>query len=226
MGVPELLVFDFDGTLAHRPGMWTGCLLDVLEQRRPGHGVTFEDLRPHLRDGFPWHRHEVAHPELADPEAWWEALGPLIDRIYGEVGITSSDDDLRLAVRTHYCDPAGFELYPDTLTALELVRDAGVRAVILSNHVPELISIVEHHGLAGYFDDVLSSAAIGYEKPHPEAFKAALGGLDPASACMIGDNPMADKEGADRIGMTGVLVRHRDAPFPTVLEAVETQLGA
>ena len=27
----ELVVFDFDGTLAHRPGMWSQCLLDVLD---------------------------------------------------------------------------------------------------------------------------------------------------------------------------------------------------
>lgn len=35
MAPPELVVFDFDGTLAHRPGMWTQCLLDVLDSHTP-----------------------------------------------------------------------------------------------------------------------------------------------------------------------------------------------
>jgi putative hydrolase of the HAD superfamily len=223
---PELLLFDFDGTLAHRPGMWTRCLLEVLERHRPGHGVTFEDLRPHLRDGFPWHRHEVAHPELADPDAWWDALGVRIDDIYLAVGIDPTDlAALRDGVRRHYCDPTRFELYPDTLDALELVSDAGCRAVLLSNHVPELRAIVRHLGLEHAFDDILTSATTGFEKPHPEAFRLALGGLDPSKACMIGDNPIADKEGAERAGMRAVLVRHATADHATVFEAVAVVLA-
>lgn len=221
-----MFIFDFDGTLAHRPGMWTRCLHEVLEEHRPGHGITLEDLRPHLGHAFPWHRHETAHPELADPEDWWDALGPMIDRIYHEVGIKSDGaTDLRAAVRRHYCDPTRFQLYPDTIEALELLRSAGVRASILSNHVPELDQIVKHHGIDGYFDEVLTSAVIGFEKPHPAAFKIALRTVKPARGRMIGDNPIADKRGAEGVGMPGILVRHPDAPFETVLQAVEATLG-
>jgi phosphoglycolate phosphatase-like HAD superfamily hydrolase len=67
----RVLVWDFDGTLAHRPGMWRGCLVETLDAHEPGHGIDAERLRPFLRDGFPWHRPQVAHPELSDPDAWW-----------------------------------------------------------------------------------------------------------------------------------------------------------
>lgn len=218
---PDVVVFDFDGTLAHRPGMWTGCLHEVLTQHLPDHDITLEDLRPHLRDGFPWHRPNVGHPELADPDQWWEALGPLFDRIHTSLGIDPQHfPSLRAAVRSHYCDPAHFQLYPDTVEALEVLRHAGVRATILSNHVPELGEIVSHLGLDHLVDDVFTSARTGFEKPHPEAYRAALGRTDPSAACMIGDNPVADKQGAIDVGMRALLVRHRDADHENVLSAV------
>ena len=146
--MPDLFVFDFDGTLAHRPGLWSQCLLDVLDQHLPGHGATLQDLRLHLRDGFPWHRAEVAHPELSEPDNWWAAIGETIDRAYLAVGIdATATETLRPAVRAHYCDPTRFELYPDTLEALAKIRDVGARSVILSNHVPELVDIVHYLGL-------------------------------------------------------------------------------
>ena len=223
---PELLVFDFDGTLAHRPGMWTQCLLDVLDAELADHGVTFEDLRPHLRDGFPWHRPDIAHPELNEPEAWWQALGDLIDRIYVTVGVAPDHlPTLRARVREHYCDATRFERYHDTVSALELARRAGARTVILSNHVPELEVIVERLGLAGLVDQVLTSARTGVEKPHPEAYRQALGPTPADRAWMIGDNPVADRRGAIDVGMWAALVRHRDADFPDVVSAVRHAVG-
>lgn len=53
--MPRLLIWDFDGTLAHRDGMWSGAMVEVLDRHEPGHGITREDVRPHLRMGFPWH---------------------------------------------------------------------------------------------------------------------------------------------------------------------------
>jgi hypothetical protein len=33
----RVVPWDFDGTLAHRPGMWSGCLLETLDEHQPGH---------------------------------------------------------------------------------------------------------------------------------------------------------------------------------------------
>jgi len=221
----KLVVFDFDGTLAHRPGMWTQCLLDVLDEHLPGHCVTLQDIRPLLRDGFPWHTPELDHTHVDDAEAWWDLLRPLLSRAFVAVGLDApAADALTLAVRARYCDPRQFLLYDDTLAALELVRSRGARAVILSNHVPELPSIVGALRLGDLVDAVITSALIGYEKPHPEAFRQALGHTPPERACMIGDNPVADVAGAEGIGMRTILVRHPDADYPDVLSAVSQVL--
>jgi putative hydrolase of the HAD superfamily len=79
---------------------------------------------------------------------------------------------------------------------------------VLSNHVPELSTLVEQLGLGGLVERVFSSAATGYEKPHPEAFRLALRAFgDPVRRWMVGDNPTADVAGAEAIGIPAILVR-------------------
>ena len=51
----NVVLWDFDGTLAYRDGMWRGCLVEALDEVAPGHGVIAADVKPGLRDGFPWH---------------------------------------------------------------------------------------------------------------------------------------------------------------------------
>lgn len=223
----QRVVFDFDGTLAHRPGMWSQTLLDVLDTHLPGHGVSLDDLRPFLLDGFPWHRPDVAHPELCDPSAWWEHVTRLFAPAFQFAG--APDDllpDLLAAARHHYCDPTRFLLYDDTLGALDRLVDADIAVVILSNHVPELADIVDHLGLTSRVQEVISSAVIGFEKPHPEAFQAALAGAEPHRCWMVGDNPIADVQGARAVGMRAALVRHHDATGRSVADAVDEILGA
>jgi KaiC/GvpD/RAD55 family RecA-like ATPase len=59
--------------------------------------------------------------------------------------------------------------------ALQRLAAVGWRHIVLSNHVPELASIVAGVGLGYLVETVLSSARTGYEKPHPEAFAIAGG---------------------------------------------------
>jgi putative hydrolase of the HAD superfamily len=228
-----LVIFDFDGTLAHRPGLWGQCLADVLQSVWPTGAVSADQLRPHLHDGFPWHRPESVHPELSDPDAWWDGLRPVLERAFSAVNLPPdlSDDAVR-ETRRHYCDPNRFEVFPDTSVALSALRGAGWHTAILSNHVPELPEIVEGLGLAPLFDDVHSSAWIGYEKPHPEAFRLALNGTSPDEAWMVGDNEHADIVGAERVGLRAILVRAPNLgpapaqrPSVTLLEAVRTILA-
>jgi putative hydrolase of the HAD superfamily len=61
------------------------------------------------------------------------------------------------------------------------------------------------------FDAIVTSAATGYEKPHPAMYAHAreLAG-DADVLWMVGDNPVADVEGARRAGIPAVLVRDSD----------------
>ena len=92
------------------------------------------------------------------------------------------------------------------------MRSHGWEQAILSNHIPELPDIVEALGLTQYVQAVLSSALMGYEKPHPQAFLQALAIFDnPQTIWMIGDNIEADILGAQAVGIPAILVRQKDA---------------
>jgi putative hydrolase of the HAD superfamily len=211
----RLVIWDFDGTLAHRRGEtgWSTLLAEALDAEEPGHGHTAEAFRPHLRDGFPWHRPEVAHAELCEPEAWWAAVRPLLSRAYESAGYSSARAlELAGAARRLYDDPdVGWALFDDTLPALERLSQAGWTHAILSNHVPELGQIVTGLGLRDVVEHVSCSAETGYEKPHARAYASVHDRLQPEEAWMVGDNVVADVLGAEAVGLPAVLVRRPDS---------------
>jgi putative hydrolase of the HAD superfamily len=227
-GGDRLLIWDFDGTLAHRRGEtgWSILLAEALEAEEPGHGHTADVFRPHLRDGFPWHRPEVAHPELCEPQAWWASVRPQLARAYEGAGYDHGRAlELADAARRLYVDPGvGWSLFDDTLPVLERLTQAGWTHAILSNHVPELRQIVAGLGLDEVVALLSCSAETGYEKPHPQAYASVLDRLRPAEAWMVGDNVVADVLGAEAVGIPAVLVRRPDpraARYADSLAAVE-----
>jgi putative hydrolase of the HAD superfamily len=220
----RLLIWDFDGTLAHRRGEtgWSILLAEALDAEEPGHGHSAETFRPHLREGFPWHRPDVAHPELCEPEAWWASILPRLGRAYEAAGyLPARALELAEAARRLYVDPTvGWALFDDTLPALERLSAAGWTHAILSNHVPELRQIVAGLGLEEQVAAISCSAETGYEKPHPRAFASVLDRLRPAEAWMIGDNVVADVLGAEAVGIPAVLVRRPDPRAPRYAESL------
>jgi putative hydrolase of the HAD superfamily len=207
------VIWDFDETLARRSGGWRQMLVDALDLESPGHDITAADVEPGLRHGFPWHDWERPHPELSDPDCWWANLRPTLQRALEHAGAGRSVADAAASrARSEYVRLDRWSLFPDTVAALERLGRDGWRQAILSNHCPELPDLVAGLGIGGYFDVILTSASIGFEKPHPEAYACALRNLGrPRTVWMVGDSPEVDIAGARRCGIPGVLVR-RPAP--------------
>lgn len=203
------ILWDFDGTLAWREGVWSGALLQALDQHCAGHGFCRDDIHPRIVHGFPWHYPETVHTHLNRPERWWAELCAHLSLVFRDLGYEEElSETLARTTRIIYTDATSFRLFDDTVPALEALREAGCRHVILSNHVPELPNLVRELGLLPLFDDIISSALIGYEKPHPEAFTIGLRVAgDPDEVWMVGDNLIADVRGAEALGIPAILVR-------------------
>ncbi len=204
----KTVIWDFDGTLAVRPGYWSGTMAEVLNEQYPGSGVTREHIRPHMKNVYPWDTPQMPHPELSAAGAWWAYLESAMANAYEAVGV-EKEKAINLASLAHlmYVDPSGFILYEDAVSTLERLSRSGWNHVILSNHVPELSDIVNALGIGGFFSYCISSAHTGFEKPHPEAFKIALVACgSPRTVWMAGDNIKADVEGAAAMGIPAVLV--------------------
>jgi HAD superfamily hydrolase (TIGR01662 family) len=119
-----------------------------------------------------------------------------------------------LAARDIYDEWAAchhFFLYDDVEPALRTLARAGLKIGLISNTQRPLDEFAAHFALERVFSAAISSAELGYLKPHPAIFEAALSavGEPAASAVMVGDSVKADIEGARQVGMRAVLVRRR-----------------
>lgn len=211
----KTLIWDFEGTLAYRPdGLWTPALMEIIHTADPGRRVEPAQIRPYLNAGLPWQTPDKPHTEIRTAEQWWQALWPVFRAAFESAGFTPTQAQVMAGqVRFVFSNPAKWVLYPDTLETLERLAAQSWQHVILSNHVPELGEVIQHLGLQAFFARVFNSAETGYEKPHPRAFEIALQALRPADTlCMLGDNPIADIEGARQAGLPAILVHSDPTP--------------
>lgn len=123
-------------------------------------------------------------------------------------------------------DPSSYVLYDDTLPALGRLAQAGVDAVVVSNHVwrlPEIVDVLAHGtAVAG----VVTSARVGGRKPHPRIYEAALRltSAQPDEVVMVGDSLTTDVHGAERAGIHGVYLDRRGRGVPEGVPTIRTLL--
>jgi len=82
----KILIWDFDGTLGWREGMWSGALADLAGRIRPDLGHQAAAFRPHLQSGFPWHYWQKIRRAGTPPEDWWAVLMPVMRGAIEAVG--------------------------------------------------------------------------------------------------------------------------------------------
>lgn len=104
-----------------------------------------------------------------------------------------------------------FDLYDDARDTLIELAGRGVRLGLISNSHRCLTSFQSHFALDGLVSAAVSSSKLGFLKPHPQIFRAALDQMGVAAerAVMVGDSVTHDINGARAIGMRGVLIARR-----------------
>lgn len=104
--------------------------------------------------------------------------------------------------------------------AVRAARAAGIRTGLLSNSWGGRDYPIDE--LSGIFDDILISAQVGLRKPDPKIYLLAADRIGaPASACVFVDDFSVNVEGAETVGMKGVV--HRDAR--TTIATLEELFG-
>ena len=102
-----------------------------------------------------------------------------------------------------------FFLYDDVTPVLRDLRDRGVKVGLISNSHRCLSDFQQHFELQGLIAGALSSSEHGYLKPHRSIFESALQllGVGAAESVMVGDSLQHDIEGAQGVGMRGILMQ-------------------
>lgn len=130
-------------------------------------------------------------------------------------------------------------LYPDTLPALTALRDRGFRLGVVSNTpwgCPAVLWREElaRHGVLSLCEHVLFCRDVGWRKPARLIFQKAfeIFGCSPDDCVFVGDSVKWDVDGAQKVGMTPVLIdrsghtRERNIQKITSLVELDALLGS
>lgn len=97
---------------------------------------------------------------------------------------------------------------PGTAEALQELRNGGHRLGVISNADGRVEELLRSVGLAPYFDFIIDSHVVGFEKPDPRIFRLGCerAGAEPQRAIYVGDLFEIDVVGARGVGMRAILV--------------------
>jgi 2-haloacid dehalogenase len=151
-----------------------------------------------------------------------------VSYVMDRCGIAYTQDEVRWLVS----EIVKLKPFPDVIAALERLRGAGYKLVILSNGDPDMLKAAGPH-IGFPFDRVISVAEAGYFKPHWKTYATAaeLIGLDRSSILFVANHAF-DCIGAKAFGMRTAFIDRRKRPFgetphaPDLLVADFAELAA
>jgi len=204
----KVIFWDFDGTLVKPIERFELALFEAMTSA--GYKVEYGIIKQYLRSVFPWLNYDKSYPNATDK--WWDRFLSSLSGLYESLGVKSDDrKTVSDRFRRSIAASCNYELYEDAIATLSECKRLGYENYILSNNFPELPYMLECLKIEKYFSGYVVSALVGYEKPRRELYDYALKLAGVSTAIMVGDNPVADIEGAKNAGLTAVLV-HKDCP--------------
>ena len=151
-----------------------------------------------------------------DHSFWWTFHTYLLQEL------NPGDDSVRDRLIENTQQSANWDhILPGTRDALERIREEYAIAVI-SNSDGRLDAMLRRCGIVDCFQSITDSGNVGYEKPHPVIFDAALREMraEAAESLYVGDVYSIDYVGARQAGMEAVVFdvagAYREREFPRV----------
>ena len=166
-----------------------------------------------------------------DHSFWWTFHTHLLEQA-NALADDVRNDGVRDQVIENTQNSANWDqILPHTREALQRIGQDYSIAVI-SNSDGRIADVLRRCGIAECFRCITDSGIVGYEKPHPAIFEAALRQMQarPAESLYVGDLYSVDYVGARKVGMEAVLFdvagtyRGRDLPRVESLEDLEQWL--
>jgi putative hydrolase of the HAD superfamily len=110
---------------------------------------------------------------------------------------------------------------PPTVAAVERLRAADVKIVLVSNACAGEIEAWPRSPLAPHFDAAIFSCEVGLVKPDRAIYEEALGrvGVAPGDAIFVGDGGSDEHRGARAVGLaTALVTRHASEWWPHLMD--------
>lgn len=132
-----------------------------------------------------------------------------VSQVMDRAGISYTQTEVRWLVS----QIESLKPFPDVIAALETLRAAGYKLVILSNGDRDMLDAAKPH-IGFPFDHVISVQEAGYFKPHWATYATAVDIIDEErSSCLFVANHAFDCIGAKSFGMRTAFIDRRKRPF-------------
>lgn len=152
-------------------------------------------------------RYGIGEP---DGRRFWHAL---VHATFAQIALPEAFDAFFDELYERFAAADAYRLYPETLTVLQQLRQAGYIVGVISNWDSRLTGILEGLGLMEQLHHVTISAVVGWEKPHRAVFDHALRAVSvaPNRALHVGDSLREDIEGAAQAGLQPLWLQRQEA---------------
>jgi putative hydrolase of the HAD superfamily len=169
--------------------------------RRFGSTATPSEIQEAFTKHFP---HSGPLSSSAEKQ-WWKEL---VFRVFSDVGMIENFDRFFDEVFDLFRDSRGWILFPETREVLAALHDHGMKVGVISNFDSRLYSVLKDLGIDALFDSVTICSEVGYAKPQPQIFHAALRTLGvPAERVLFtGDSLVDDYQAATTAGFSSFLL--------------------
>lgn len=196
----KAILWDFDGTLSYPNQAFFSALHTAI--REYGYQLCPELSAAFLQSAYSWKNPEFSYV-LQD---WWQVMHKKVSEFCLNNHVQACHiGGVCERFRQLLIDISNYQLYPDTISVLKQCWELGFENYIATNNYPEITENIHKLGLKPYINGCIVSAHIGFEKPRIEFYRAALD-LAPHALYMVGDNPIADIQGAQAMGLHTIAV--------------------
>ncbi|HRE47349.1 MAG TPA: HAD family hydrolase [Aggregatilineales bacterium] len=212
----KAVLFDMDDTLldwSRRSGDWASHERAHLQHVFDYVVETIQPIFSPVADFFDEVR-RISRQAWLDAEYTYHAphYGEALLMAFDLMGVPRAKLDINVCLRRYDWQVAsGVTCFPDVPEALAALQQQGIAMGVVTNaSVPMWMRDQElaAFNLLNYFGACRFAAAdVGFIKPHQAIFRAALDclGVSPSEVVFVGDNPVADVAGAQKMGMRAVL---------------------
>jgi putative hydrolase of the HAD superfamily len=203
------IIFDMDGTLIKHTWQLSQITETLFEPFA-------DDLAPVTHDEFFecfWTKSE---------DLWYMMVDGAIDgdtvakySYFNTLRAIDKNTDLAESMLAYWNELVLNEAVPfeDVFTVLDTLRGKYKTGILTNGFITLQRAKIERHRLDTYVDFTLVSEEAGYHKPDKRVFEAALkmvNNASPGQTLYVGDNLVADIQGAQEAGLTPILMNPRN----------------
>jgi len=200
----RIIIFDFGDTLVTLNPSKESIVSEFLSLK--SHAVGIDGIKKAYR--IVDYCYKQSALSLKESKAKRDFLLKINRELFKIIGLSKHEDEWAEELFILFSQKKKWELFSDTIPALDKIKNLGYEMAVLANWNRDLSSLIVECGVSKYFSCILSSEELSIEKPDPEIFLYIMKhlSLKPENAMYVGNDYELDVISARSAGIEPVLI--------------------